>query len=157
MSLSTPSELQAQFDALTARIAALDRDIALETDGERRSVARQKRAELAREREVIAGELGMTQQGEAHAPPAGTIEHRVSSLEHDVAWLKQIVQPGARRIAGKLIFYGLLIIAWSIWMIGEIRSWLLVHPVQAIIITLALGLAALIVRWLPEDDNHDQR
>jgi hypothetical protein len=157
MSLSTLPELKAQFDALTTRIVALDRDIALETDSERRSVAQQKRAELAREREVIAGEMEMIQQGGSHAPPASTIEHRVSTLEHDVAWLKQLVQPGARRVAGKLIFYGLLIIAWSIWMIAEIRAWLLVHPVQAIIITLALGLAALIVRWLPEDDNHDQR
>jgi hypothetical protein len=157
MSLSTLPELKAQFDALTTRIVALDRDIALETDSERRSVAQQKRAELARERETIAGEMEMIQQGGSHVPPASTIEHRVSTLEHDVAWLKQLVQPGARRIAGKLIFYGLLIVAWSIWMIGEIRSWLLVHPVQAIIITLALGLAALIVRWLPEDDSHDQR
>lgn len=154
MGLSTLAELQAQFEALTARIAALDRDIALETDGERRGVAREKRAELAREREIIAGEMEMMQQGarrEAldHAP----IEHRVSTLERDMRRLWGMVKPGPRQMTAKLLFWAMLVALWSMWMIKEIRDWLIRYPFQAILITLALVVAALIIRWLPEDDH----
>lgn len=154
MGLSTLSELQAQFEALTARIAALDRDIALETDGERRSVAREKRAELAREREAIAGEMEMMQQG-GHRDNTAPIEYRVSTLERDVRKLWAILQPGPRQMTAKLLFWGLLVILWSIWMVMETRNWLLTNPFEAVIISLALGGAALIVRWLPEDEHHD--
>jgi hypothetical protein len=156
MSLSTLSELQAQFEALTTRIAALDRDIALESDGERRSLAREKRAELARERETIAGEMEMMQQGERprsdqHAP----LDHRVSTLERDVRRLWGIIKPSPRQQTAKLIFWGLLVLLWSMWMIKEIRDWLMAYPFQAVAITLALIVAALIIRWLPEDEHHD--
>lgn len=156
MGLSTLSELQAQFDALTARIAALDRDIALETDGERRGVAREKRAELAREREVIAGEMEMMQQGGRHGNPEhAPIEYRVSTLERDVRRLWSIVAPGPRQMTAKLLFWGLLVALWSMWMIKEVRDWLISYPFQAIAITLALVIAALIIRWLPEGGGHD--
>lgn len=155
MPLSTLSELQAQFDALTARIAALDRDIALETDGERRGVAREKRAELAREREVIAGEMEMMQQGgRKDQPEQAPIEHRVSTLERDVRRLWAILRPGPRQMTAKLLFWGLLVALWSMWMVQETRNWLLTNPTQAVLISLAMGGAALVVRWLPED-NHD--
>lgn len=153
MTLSTPAELQARYDALTARITALDRDIALETDRERRIVAQEKRDELARERETVAGDmllLGATP--DKHAP----LEHRVTTLERDVHWLKRLVKPGPRQILAKVIFFGMLVAAWSMWMVKEVRDWFIIHPAQAIIITLALILSALIIRWLPEDD-HDQR
>jgi hypothetical protein len=156
VSLSTPSELQSQFDALTSRIAALDRDIALETDGERRAVSREKRAELAREREVIAGEMEMMQQGGRRDRQDDLpIDHRVSVLERDVRRLWGIIKPSPRQMAAKLIFWGLLVVLWSMWMLGETRNWLLTNPAQAIVISVALGGAALIVRWLPEDVNHD--
>ena len=153
MTLSTPAELQARYDALTARIIALDRDIALETDRERRAMAQAKRDELARERETIAGDmmlLGVTPQ---HSAP---LEHRVTALEREVNWLKRLIKPGPRQLLAKVIFFAMLISAWSMWMVKEIRDWFLIHPAQAILITLALILSALIIRWLPEDD-HDQR
>ena len=58
-------------------------------------------------------------------------------------------------MTAKLIFWGLLVILWSMWMLGETRNWLLTNPAQAIVISVALGGAALIVRWLPEDTRHD--
>jgi hypothetical protein len=155
VTLSTLSELQAQFDALSSRIAALDRDIALETDSERRSVAREKRTELARERETIAGQMEMMQRGQAPAGGPAPVEHRVTALERDVRRLWVMVKPGPRQLLAKVIFYGLLFGMWSLWMIKEIRDWLLTHPAQAIAITLAVMVAALIIRWLPEDDHHE--
>ena len=152
MGLSTLSELQAQFEALTARIAALDRDIALETDGERRGVAREKRAELAREREAIAGEMEIMQHG-GESQKSEPIEHRVSTLERDVRRLWGVLQPSTRQMTAKLIFWGLLVSLWSMWMIKEVRDWLIAYPFQAVLITLALVVAALIIRWLPEDDH----
>lgn len=46
-----------QYEALSRRIEALDRDIGNETDGEKRSTMRARRLELAEEREMIAGQL----------------------------------------------------------------------------------------------------
>lgn len=153
MTLSTPAELQARYDTLTARIAALDREIGLEIDRERRMIAQTKRDELAHERESIAGDmmlLGVTPQ--QHTP----IEHRVTVLERDVGWLKSILKPGPRAVVGRVVFYGLLVAVWSMWMVKEVRDWLIFHPAQAITLTLVMVIAALIIRWLPEDD-HDQR
>ena len=56
----------------------------------------------------------------------------------------------------RVVFYGLLIAVWSMWMVKEVRDWLIFHPTQAITLTLVMVIAALIIRWLPEDD-HDQR
>jgi hypothetical protein len=42
------------------------------------------------------------------------------------------------------------------WMVKEVRDWLITNPAQAIVITLAMFVAALIIRWLPETD-HDER
>ncbi len=156
-------ELRGQADALAERIRVLDGLLEAATSDDERRVIGEQLARLHREWDAAITKRDRIREGipENHdagnSPAANTIEHRVSALEHDVAWIKQLVQPGARRVAGKLIFYGLLIVAWSIWMIGEVRAWLLANPVQAIIITLALGLAALIVRWLPEDGSNDQR
>lgn len=154
MTLSTLSELQAQFTALTARITALDRDIALETDGERRATMQARRAELAHEREKIAADItlqGGVPQHEAH------IEHRVTTLEREVSWIKGILKPGPRQLIARVLFYGLLVTILVLWVKPETFVWLLTHPAQAIVITVALGVAALIIRWLPEADDHDQR
>lgn len=157
MTLSTLSELQAQFDALTARITALDRDIALETDGERRSVARDRRAELAREREAVAADIEMMQHGGHKQPEAVTIEARLLGIERDLHLLWAMIKPGPRQVVSKVVFFGLLLGLWSMWMVKEIRDWLIMHPAQAIVITIAVFTAALIIRWLPEDNDHDQR
>ena len=57
MSYATLPELGAQYQALSRRIEALDRDIGLETDGEKRSTMRTRRLELAQERELVAAAL----------------------------------------------------------------------------------------------------
>jgi len=157
MTLSTLSELQAQFDALTARITALDRDIALETDSERRSVARERRAELAREREAAAADIEMMQHGgRKPGNEPTTFDARLATIEHDVRLLWSMLRPGPRQVVSRLVFYGLLLGLWSMWMVKEIRDWLIMHPAQAMVITIAVFLAAVIIRWLPEDD-HEQR
>ena len=157
MSLSTLPELQTQFEALTLRIGALDKDIALETDSERRGVLREKRGDLAREREQVAAQIEMAQRGNPAAQAkVAPIEHRVSSLEVEVRRLWAALKPGPRLLVAKIVFYGLLVGLWSMWMVKEVRDWFLLHPAQAIVITLAVLLAALIIRWLPED-NHDER
>lgn len=158
MTLSTLAELQAQFDALTARIAALDRDIALETDSERRAVARERRAELAREREQVAGSIEMMQQGERRPQPETLpVDTRLAIIERDIRILWAMIKPGPRQVVSRVVFYGLLLGLWSMWMVKEIRDWLIMHPAQAIVITIAVFIAALIIRWLPEDNDHDQR
>lgn len=158
MTLSTLSELQAQFDALTARITALDRDIALETDNERRTVARERRAELASERATVAADIELMQHGgrKAHSTETVTIETRIMRIERDLHLLWSMLKPGPRQVVSRLVFYVLLLGLWSMWMVKEIRDWLIMHPAQAIVITVAVFLAALIIRWLPEDD-YDQR
>ena len=50
-------EAKARYDNINRRIAAVDRDIATETDGERISALQDKRDGLARDREVAAAEL----------------------------------------------------------------------------------------------------
>lgn len=50
-------EAQGRYDNLTSRIAAVDRDMSSETDGERLATLREKRADLARDREGVAAEL----------------------------------------------------------------------------------------------------
>lgn len=50
-------EAQGRYDNLTSRIAAVDRDMSSETDGERLATLREKRADLARDREGVATEL----------------------------------------------------------------------------------------------------
>jgi hypothetical protein len=152
MTLSTLPELQAQYAALSARITALDSDIALETDRERRAVLQQRRDEMAHERETVAADI--TLQG--GVPQNAQIEARVGALERDLKRLWGMVRPGPRQMTSRLLFYCLLIALWSMWMVKEVRDWLIGHPAQAIAISLALVVAALIIRWLPEDD-HDQR
>jgi hypothetical protein len=153
MTLSTLPELQAQFVALTARIAALDRDIALETDRERRTVAQAKRDELAQERERIAADIMLA----GGTPTADHVEERVTALERDVRRLWGMIKPGPRQAVARVVFFVLLGVCWSMWMIKEVRDWFIAHPLQAIAISLAMLVAALIIRWLPEDEHHDQR
>lgn len=57
LELQQRKEAQARYDSLTKRIAAVDRDIESETDGERSAALRVKRDGLARDREGAAAEL----------------------------------------------------------------------------------------------------
>ena len=153
MTLSTLSELQAQYAALSARIAALDRDIALETDRERLTVAQEKRDELAAKREKVAADITL----HGGTPTDAHLEVRVGALERDVSWIKSIIKPGVRQTASRVIFYGMFVAILVLWVKPETFTWMMAHPFQALLITLALGIAALIIRWLPEAEDHDQR
>lgn len=158
MALSTIDELEARYTALTGRIVAIDVDISREIDTERRGTLQARRMELATEREKVAADIAILHPGYplAAAADASTMERRVSVLEQDVRKLWGIFKPGPRQVVSRAVFYALIVLAWSMWMIKEIRDWLVFHPAQAIAISLALVVAALIIRWLPEDD-HDQR
>ncbi len=112
-----------------------------------------RRFNLSKEREGIASDLAIQQKQEQ--PHNAPLEHRVTKLERDVLRLWSILKPGPRSLVARIVFYGLLFGLWSLWMVKEIRDWFLLHPGQAIVITLAMVVAALIIRWLPEDDNHD--
>jgi hypothetical protein len=158
VALSTLEELQARYDALTGRIVAIDLDISREIDGERRKTLADRRTEMAIERERVAADIAILHPGspltiDANAP---LLEHRVGKLERDILWVKGVLRPGPRAVVARVVFYGLLISVWSMWMIKEIRDWLIFHPLQAVTLTLVMVIAALIIRWLPEDD-HDQR
>lgn len=158
MALSTIEELEARYTALTGRIVAIDVDISREIDTERRGTLQARRTELATEREKVAADIAILHPGYslAAAADASTIERRVSVLERDVRKLWGIFKPGPRQVVSRAVFYMLIVVAWSMWMVKEIRDWLVFHPAQAIAVSLALVVAALIIRWLPEDD-HDQR
>lgn len=51
------SELQARYDSLTAHIAAVDRDLAMELDAERKLVLADKRTELDDERQSVVDRM----------------------------------------------------------------------------------------------------
>jgi seryl-tRNA synthetase len=50
-------EAQSRYDNINRRIEAVDRDISSETDGERLTTLREKRAGLAQDREAVSAEL----------------------------------------------------------------------------------------------------
>ncbi len=153
-SSSTPVELQNKYAALTQRITALDHDIALEIDTERRIVAKERRDHLAQEREDVAAEMmliGVTPQVTA------SLEYRIVMLEKSVKRLWEIVKPGPRTQLARALIAGMFFTFWSLWMIKESRDWLIFHPMQAIVITLAFVIAIGIIAWLPGGDDHDQQ
>lgn len=163
MALSTLAELESRYDALTGRIVAIDVDISREIDTERRKTLADRRLELAMEREKVASDIAILHPGYplsvvANAP---LLEQRVTILEREVKSLRSLwsafTNPDARQVVSRAVFYALMIAVWSMWLVKEIRDWLIVHPAQAGAITLAVVLAALIIRWLPEGDDHDQR
>lgn len=58
--MSDQNELATNYDVLCKRIAALDRDITLELDRERRTVLEERRAELAEQRDGIGAQLALS-------------------------------------------------------------------------------------------------
>ena len=163
VALSTLAELESRYDALTGRIVAIDVDISREIDAERRKTLTDRRMELAMEREKVAADIAILHPGYPLAVVANAplLDQRVSILERDIKELwslwRSLTKPTARQVVSRSVFYVILILAWSMWMIKEVRDWLIFHPAQAITLTLVMVLAALIIRWLPEGDGHDQR
>jgi hypothetical protein len=158
VALSTLEELEESYRVLTARIVALDIDIGRETDSERRKTLTERRTGLAMEREKVAADIGVLHPTYPLAVIANApiLEHRVTKLERDVQWLKASLSPDARALVARTVFYGLIAAVWSMWMIKEMRDWLITNPAQAIAISLAMIIAALIIRWLPEDRDHER-
>lgn len=85
----------------------------------------------------------------------GRLENQVERHETAIEWLRRNVDPGPRRRTAVMLFWAILLVLWSSWMILDIRLWYLANPVQAVGITVAALIAALVVRWLPEADNGD--
>lgn len=83
----------------------------------------------------------------------GRLEQRVDGHDTLLKRILALVDPGLRRRTSTAIFWLILVLLWSSWMIVDIRAWYIANPVQAIGITLTAIVAALVVRWLPEADN----
>lgn len=154
-------ELRGQADALAERIRVLSGILEATPEPAQRQIIQEQLAALNRQWEEAVARRDRIREDipQPNTPAPATdsqpLEVRVKRLEHDVHWLKQALYPGPRKALSRVLFYGLLIVAWSLWMVGETRAWLLTHPAQAIIITVLLGVSALIIRWLPEEAGHD--
>jgi hypothetical protein len=158
VTLRSFDEMQRDYDALTARIVALDIDINRETDSERRMVLKAKRDDLAREREELASDIAVLHPGYplsvvANAPD---LERRVTAIERDIKRIWAILRPNPRKIVARILFYALLVFLVSIWLKSQSFDWLIAHPAQAFAISTAIVIAAAIVYWLPEDDDHER-
>lgn len=86
----------------------------------------------------------------------GRIEQRVDNHETLLKHIMSVIDPGPRRRTAMALFWGILVVLGASWLIVEFRMWYLANPVQAIGISLAAIVAALIVRWLPEADHGDK-
>lgn len=86
----------------------------------------------------------------------GRLEQRVDGHESTLRRILEMIDPGPRRRTAMALFWCILIVLWSSWLIVDIRGWYLANPVQAIGITLAAIVAAFVVRWLPEADHGDK-
>lgn len=76
-------EAQGRYDNLTSRIAAVDRDMSSETDGERIAALRSKRDNLAGEREAVMAELtALNRRGNGDLD---LLQRKVSELGHVLA------------------------------------------------------------------------
>ena len=73
-------EAKARYDNINRRIAAVDRDIATETDGERQTALQEKRDSLARDREGAAAEL--TALDKRTNGDLEVLQRKVSELGH---------------------------------------------------------------------------
>ena len=85
----------------------------------------------------------------------GRLEQRVDGHELTLRRILEMIDPGPRRRTAMALFWGILVTLWSSWLIVDIRVWYLSNPVQAVGISLAAIVAALVVRWLPEADHGD--
>ena len=150
--------MQTDYDTLTRRIVAIDLDISREMDSDRRAVLKAKRDDLAREREKIASDIAVLHPGYplSVVADASQLEGRVSNLERDIKHIWQVLRPGPRLVFARAAFWALLVCVIVLWVKQESFAWMVTHPAQGIIITAAIVIAALIIRWLPEDDHDDQ-
>lgn len=83
----------------------------------------------------------------------GRLEQRVDGHDGIIRRILEQIDPGPRRRTACAIFWAILIVLWSSWMIVDIRVWYLSNPVQAGVLTAAAIIVAFIVRWLPEADR----
>lgn len=65
--------------------------------------------------------------------------------------IKTKVDPPVKVVAGRTMSIIALIILGAIWAVPEVRLWMFITPVVAVILTLALPTFAVVVRWLPEE------
>lgn len=155
MSLSTPEELRRRLDTLTQRIAAIDTDIGRETDADKLRILQERRESLAREREQTAAELAL---GGAVPPPKPddvsgrllVLENTTERHERMLSKIMRQIDPGPRRRAAVVIFWVILALLWSSWLVGEFRTFYLEHPIHACLILFGAVFVAFLIRWLPE-------
>jgi hypothetical protein len=85
-------ELQAQWDAMTERIQAIQRDLAVETDGERKYTLNRRIDRLQAERDQVAArdreQITPTEQGEPDAPSARFGDDQSSGQTVDIQKLR---------------------------------------------------------------------
>lgn len=154
-------QLRADADALAERIRALSGILEGTPEPTQQRILRDQLAVLNKQWEDTVARRDRIREGMppdvqgSHASDTHPIEHRVTTLEREIKRVWGVIRPGPRQMLARVLFYGLIFGMWSMWMIKEVRDWLIVHPAQAIAITLAVLIAALIIRWLPEEDHHD--
>lgn len=79
------AELQARYDSLTAHIAAVDHDLAMELDAERRLVLADKRTELDDERQNVVDRMQTLPASRdiVEAKPTGAIARGGRTVDYD--------------------------------------------------------------------------
>lgn len=83
----------------------------------------------------------------------GRLKQRVDTHETLIRRILSELDPGPRKRTARAIFYGVIAVLWSSWMIAPIRDWYVVNPVSAAVVTAAAVIVAFVVRWLPEADD----
>lgn len=83
----------------------------------------------------------------------GRLKQRVDTHETLIRRIMAELDPGPRKRTARAIFYGVIAVLWSSWMIAPIRDWYVVNPVSAAVVTAAAVIVAFVVRWLPEADD----
>lgn len=81
------------------------------------------------------------------------VEKKVGQHETSIQWIMRRVNPSAQRRASLVIAAVLVLVIWSVWMISQLREWLLFNPAAAVIISLAFLIAIIAVLWLPGGDT----
>ncbi len=88
--MSERDDLSANYDLLCRRISALDKDISLELDGEKRVTLAERRADLAKQRDVIGGQLALAswqQPDETRSDAQQMMDARLSMTENTLRGL----------------------------------------------------------------------
>lgn len=81
------------------------------------------------------------------------VEKKVGQHETSIQWIMRRINPSPQRRASLVIAAVLFLVIWSVWMISQLREWLLFNPAAAVIISLAFLIAIIAVLWLPGGDT----